>query len=78
QADLLSRLKSIKPAELEAALEHLQPDTPQSPTVGHSALACPAPQDPRGFLQAVMNDPAVPLALRIEAAKALLPGSQTR
>ncbi|MBS3910489.1 MAG: hypothetical protein KGZ70_01395 [Hydrogenophaga sp.] len=30
-------------------------------------------QDPREFLRAVMNDPGVALALRIEAAKALLP-----
>ena len=29
--------------------------------------------DPRAFLLQVMNDGAVPLALRIEAAKALLP-----
>jgi hypothetical protein len=29
--------------------------------------------DPKRFLQEVMNDPTVPLALRIEAAKALLP-----
>ena len=78
QADLLSRLKSIKPADLQAALERLQPETPQPPTVGHSVRADPAPQDPRSFLLAVMNDTAVPLALRIEAAKALLPGSQPR
>jgi hypothetical protein len=31
--------------------------------------------DPRAFLQAVMCDTRVPLALRIEAAKALLPGA---
>lgn len=78
QADLLSRLKSIKPADLQAALERLQPETPQPPTVGHSVRADPAPQDPRSFLLAVMNDTAVPLALRIEAAKALLPGSPPR
>lgn len=29
--------------------------------------------DPRAFLLAVMNDPAVPLALRLDAAKSLLP-----
>lgn len=32
-------------------------------------------RDPRAFLLAVMNDPGVSLALRIEAARALLPGS---
>jgi len=31
--------------------------------------------DPREFLRAVMNDPGVTLALRIEAARALLPAS---
>jgi hypothetical protein len=33
-----------------------------------------AEADPRAFLLSVMNDAAAPLALRIEAAKALLPG----
>jgi hypothetical protein len=33
-------------------------------------------QSPRHFLTEVMNDPGVPLALRVEAAKALLPYSQ--
>jgi hypothetical protein len=32
-----------------------------------------AEQSPRGFLLAVMNDPAVDLSLRIAAAQALLP-----
>jgi hypothetical protein len=37
-------------------------------------LAAPfGAQDPEAFLRQVMNDPGVPLALRIEAAKALLP-----
>ena len=40
-----------------------------------SAPAGPAAtNDPRAFLLAVMNDPAQAMALRIEAAKALLPG----
>jgi len=39
------------------------------PTAAH----LPSTADPRQFLLAVMNDPAVALALRIDAAKALLP-----
>lgn len=45
-----------------------------STTAGVPATA-PGPgrhEDPRAFLLAVMNDPAAPLALRIEAAKGLL------
>ncbi len=65
QADLLSRLTSINAADFRAAAERLgaapQPPAPQ-----------PAEADPRGFLTRVMNDESVPLALRIEAAKALL------
>jgi hypothetical protein len=78
QADLLSRLKSIQPAELQAAIERLQPEATPAQPAAPSAPAGHAPQDPRGFLLAVMNDTAVPMALRIEAAKALLPGSQPR
>jgi hypothetical protein len=40
-----------------------QPQAPQPPAT---------PQDPETFLRQVMNDPGAPLALRIEAAKALL------
>jgi hypothetical protein len=85
QANLLSRLASIKPAMFAAALAQLEPaagpavpgplaagsdtrlvmSTHKVVTMGH--------QDPREFLLAVMNDEAVSLALRIEAAKALLP-----
>ncbi len=78
QADLLSRLKSIQPAELEAALQRLQPEEALQPASADSAKASHAPQDPRSFLQAVMNDASVPLALRIEAAKALLSDPQSR
>lgn len=78
QADLLSRLKSIQPAELEAALQRLQPEEALPPASAPSAETRLTPQDPRSFLLAVMNDTAVPMALRIEAAKALLPGSQPR
>jgi len=74
QADLLARLKPITPDALDAAMQRLQP--PQAPLP-----ALPSPNehrsetpgvDPRQFLQQVLNDETVALALRIDAAKALL------
>ena len=76
QADLLSRLKSIKPAEFEAALQRLAPAAEPMFASGPAMNASPTAQDPRSFLHAVMNDATVPLALRIEAAKALLFSSE--
>lgn len=73
QADLLARLQRITPAALEAALARLAPASAPAPG------ASPAPAadlDPRRFLQSVVNDATVPLALRIQAAQALL-GSRT-
>ena len=67
-----------KGAELEAALERLQPEETLPPASAPSTKIRHAPQDPRSFLQAVMNDASVPLALRIEAAKALLIDPQSR
>ncbi|MDB5752763.1 MAG: hypothetical protein JWP65_3184 [Ramlibacter sp.] len=71
QAELLSRLTSIKPAELGRALARLlaTPEAAQAP----QAAAGGAATTPKAFLLEVMNDRAAPLALRIEAAKALLP-----
>jgi hypothetical protein len=74
QAELLSRLQSAKPVDWRRALEQLRP----APTPARAeAGARPAPEgdssDPRSFLLEVMNDRAVALPLRIEAAKALLP-----
>ncbi|PZO16854.1 MAG: hypothetical protein DCF26_10850 [Burkholderiales bacterium] len=86
QAELLSRLASIAPADFELALAQLGPiaptDTPlpSLPAAGPTAPQGAAPGDalhPRRFLMAVMNDPGVALALRIEAAKALLPYADT-
>ncbi|MEJ8840241.1 hypothetical protein [Ramlibacter sp. AN1133] len=65
QAELLSRLQCMTPADLQRVLA-------EPPPVPATAAADPA-QDPRSFLLAVMNDRAVDLHLRIEAAKALLP-----
>lgn len=71
QADLLAGLRSASAAQFAAAMARLvavEPDTlPSHPPAGavHS--------EPATFLLQVMNDPTVPLALRIEAAKALMP-----
>jgi hypothetical protein len=75
QAELLSRVRRIKPADWRAALALLQPGQASvQPSMFIQAQATTGPQpDPRRFLLGVMNDEKVPLALRIEAAKALLP-----
>ncbi|HET7865916.1 MAG TPA: hypothetical protein VFL86_16065 [Burkholderiaceae bacterium] len=85
QAGLLSRLESIKPSQWDAALKQLQPPPtvpPEARRAGAGDVAkepkdagTPADCNPeaRRFLLAVMHDPAAPLALRIEAAKAVLP-----
>jgi hypothetical protein len=76
QADLLAKLKSIKPDALGAAMQRLQPlDAPAPEAPPPSAVTPPAGRpdiDPRRFLQQVLNDETVALPLRIEAAKALL------
>jgi hypothetical protein len=85
QAGLLTRLESITPAQWEAAVRQLQPAPTMTPEARRDAAGdaarepkdagTPAACDPdaRRFLLAVMNDTAAPLALRIEAAKAVLP-----
>jgi len=85
QADLLSRLESIKPAAFEAALESLRPAPTQPTGVTRETTSIDADRMPdrpaasvgsleaKRFLLQVMNDETVALALRIEAAKALLP-----
>lgn len=82
QADLLSRVVSASPAALSAALERLQPP---SESEAPSTMAAAGPSATAGaagtaahpaaarFLLQVMHDETVPLALRVEAAKALLP-----
>lgn len=88
QADLLSRLVSISPTEWEGAQAQLglttaapttaplaAPPAPSAPAV-HLApgRATTRPQtDPHRFLLDVMNNEAIEMHLRIEAAKALLP-----
>ncbi len=82
QAGLLVNLRSIPPDALQAAMVRLHPAVAAdvSPPLldAHAVVpreAAPAgPQPgPRHFLLAVMQDERVALALRIEAAKALLP-----
>lgn len=85
QAHLLSGLSSIRPAELAAARAALTPpkEIDATTTAAHDGhphtaptpthrVAANGPSDPVDFLRWVMNDASVPLALRIEAAKALL------
>ncbi|MEF7612527.1 hypothetical protein V4F39_01305 [Aquincola sp. MAHUQ-54] len=77
QAALLRGLQPIKPAAFRAALDQLGPGAPP-PRTGEaaapaaSAADAAATDDPRRFLLRVMNDESVAMALRIEAARALL------
>jgi hypothetical protein len=77
QASLLARLQRTPLAAFEAALAALA-DTPaaSAPVAPPAAPARPKGDPPadaaRQFLLGVMNDGSAPLALRIEAAKALL------
>ena len=79
QAEVLARLGSIKPPAWEAALVRLGPSVPAPAAASFDAgpstaqpAAAPGSLEARRFLLRVMNDDAVALALRIEAAKALL------
>lgn len=76
QAQLLAGLGSVRPAQWRAVMAQLQPvsvpPSVQAP-LPQGAVAAGETNDPRQFLLRVMNDEAVPMALRIEAAKALLP-----
>jgi hypothetical protein len=64
QATLLASQACVTPGQLAT----LQAASAPAPGIAaHAQLA-----DPRRFLQQVMNDATAPLALRIEAAKALL------
>ena len=90
QADLLARLRPITATPLRRARAVLAPpDRPSPPAVSPpvpadtarpALLTAASPQvrhdEPRQFLLAVMNDAETPLALRIEAAKALLMAPQ--
>jgi hypothetical protein len=83
QADILARLTSIKLQQFREVLAHLRA-TPMAPATtwamegrpgeaGVPAVGNAGALGPHAFLLQVMNDPAVALQDRIEAAKALLP-----
>ncbi|WP_395699374.1 hypothetical protein [Aquabacterium sp.] len=73
QAKLLAALSSLPADGLATSLATLAPPAAAAPAgpAGPTA-ATPLADEPRAFLLRVMNDDSVPLALRIEAAKALL------
>jgi hypothetical protein len=77
QAALLRGLSTMKQPAFEAASKRLTTGMrPQSPeTTGAHPAPATAHDDPKRFLLRVMNDDTIALALRIEAAKALLPYS---
>ena len=80
QAALLRALQPMKPAAFEAALAGMRatarhapaPAGAPAPARDAAAAASESTDEPRRFLLGVMNDESVALALRIEAAKALL------
>jgi len=82
QATLLRALAPMAPAAFAAASARLaagataapaSPPTSQQPAELAPTFAGHAGTDPVRFLTNVMNDAAAPLALRIDAARALLP-----
>ncbi len=82
QAELLSQMQSIQPEQWQAAWAHLRSSPSSTGALpineARASEAASGDQDPRCFLLRVMNDESVDLALRIEAAKALLPFSAPR
>jgi hypothetical protein len=93
QADVLSRIQHVKPADWQRMLAQLAADTHLPALRANHALVAQATHgvglqqmprseaspsypdahdEPRRFLLNVMNDPTVEMALRIEAAKALM------
>lgn len=73
QAQLLAPLQSIPAAAFERALRQLGPAPAAPARPVHFAGQTAAALDPERFLLDVMNNDSLDLALRIEAAKALLP-----
>lgn len=79
QAELLARVATTRIEDFRRALERFAAavapaaSAPESPRAGTHQATAGTIEDPRRFLLEVMNDRAVELHLRIEAAKALLP-----
>jgi hypothetical protein len=74
QADQLASISPIEPADFASAMAVLTAVAATTPASAESASVTTIGRfsEPRDFLMAVMNEPSAPLALRIEAAKALL------
>ncbi|MGN6526252.1 MAG: hypothetical protein ACTHL8_07670 [Burkholderiaceae bacterium] len=75
QAAILRALQPIAPAAFETALVRLgahRRDEAPAPADPAAAARAPVHADPVRFLARVMNDESAPLALRVDAAKALL------
>ena len=74
QAELLASVSPVEAADFVRALAVLSATDATAPASaeGSNVAAIGRYSEPRDFLLAVMNDANVPLALRVEAAKALL------
>ncbi len=72
QASLLAPLRCATAAAFQRALQACGLVGEVPPPAAAAVPAAGVPQDPRQFLLSVMHDAGVPLAQRIEAAKALL------
>lgn len=70
QAELLGRLSPVATQDLRALLK--EPAAPTAPVVTVAPPPRVTDDEARQFLLSVMRDPTVELALRIDAAKALL------
>jgi hypothetical protein len=75
QLDTVAALTTAKATEAAAASVTAPAATAAAAAAATQATSSLQQPDPMLFLQAVMNDTSVPLALRIEAAKALLHGA---
>lgn len=82
QATILRALEPIRQVDFEAALNklgamkddtHREPDAAKPAAPDAAQSSDPWSTDPARFLMGVMNDKTAPLALRVEAAKVLLP-----
>ncbi|MFZ4551304.1 MAG: hypothetical protein ACOYNB_05720 [Aquabacterium sp.] len=74
QADMLGQLRSISSAAWSQSKALWCAPAAAAPFAEAQPVACAfAEHDPKTFLLRVMNDPSIDMALRIEAAKALLP-----
>ena len=90
QAEVLSQVRSIQPTQFQAAREHLASaipsgEQPVMPSHAHNTHLQvtrhpgneAAAKGPHAFLLDVMNDPSIAMQWRLEAAKALLPYSES-